>query len=102
MINVLLVHNTDLTNQEYKRRFVIKYKHFSEHPDVWKLTVIKFGSKLSKRNYDKIYYDEATVKARDLYDGYVAQNKKAADIVPVLKEGGRMKVNIMTKIKELK
>lgn len=102
MIKVLLIHNTDLTNQEYKRQFVKKYKHFSEHSDTWVLTVIKLGSKMSKKNYDKIYFDEGTVKHSDIYDNYVVANRKSADVLPVKNENSKMKVNVVTRIKDMK
>lgn len=101
MVRVLLIHNSEVTNREYRRNFVKKYKHFETCADTWALTVIKYGFRMPRSDYDKIYYDEATLRHVDIYDDYVRKNRKSADVLPIKKPGGKMFVNITTKITNL-
>jgi len=64
MIKVLLVHDTQLTNDDYLKKFYLKYPYLKGNSR-WKVIATKLqyvGAKWHKnKNIDKIYYDQATI-----------------------------------------
>lgn len=102
MIKVLIIHNTDLSNKDFKEKFFTRYPNFRKFPDVWNFTVVKYGSKITGRNYDKLYYDETTIKRNDLWDTIKA-NRRAMDVFEINITGdSKLKTNIISKIVDLK
>lgn len=85
MPRILMIHNTDMANQDYFRKVSKKYPIMKAHADKLKVDVIKAGKKLSKAHlkekYDSIYFDKATVTVHDII-GYITQTGHP-QIIPI-------------------
>jgi len=85
MIKILAIHNTGMTCKDYHKKLITKYPILAKHPDVWKIDVIKMGTKLKAKHkgkiYDSLYYDEPTCELTDVTKYVVALGHP--QIIPV-------------------
>ena len=69
MKKILVLHNTKLTNKEYKAKMLKKYPIFTHYGDI-KIDVIKLHKKLTvsqkRKKYDSLYYDEPTCTTSEI------------------------------------
>lgn len=72
---ILVVHNTNKSNEGYRKELFKKYPQLAQYPNLWRLDIIKLNKKLTKpqihRKYTSIYYDEPTCLISDMLQEYI-------------------------------
>lgn len=65
-----MIHDTEMSAEDYKIKLFKRYPLLAKHPDLWKVDVVKKGRKLTKiqrgRKYDSLYYDSLTVDIKQI------------------------------------
>jgi len=73
VIRILAIHNTDLSSREVLAKMRKRYITLSKYPDLFKIRVVKYGTKIEDipvptKKYDQLYYHKATVDPKTLID----------------------------------
>lgn len=102
MYHVLIIHKTKMTNAEFGKAILSKYPHLGQPNGLWKMRVIKLGSKYPSDRYSRIYYDSDSITAAEITK-YVVDLPNAVDVIGVSLQKGKkgFNVSIPTTIRKL-
>ena len=102
MIKILAIHNTNLTDEEYREKLFKRYPSLSEYEGMYRVYITNYskGKKIKIKKFDKFYYDEKTIKVQDIWDKYIAKNiDRDPQIFAISFDKKKMKTEIIKKIK---
>lgn len=96
MVRILAIHNTNFENREVLAKMKKRYKTIAQYPDMFCITVVRFGVSVKnipvKKRYDQLYYHKDTVDVGDLANYIV--HSGATEIIDFSIEEPKEKIEV--------
>ena len=104
MIKVLVIHSTELTYNAYKKKLYKEYTFLITHEEMYRVYVANITKKVksSPKKFDRFYYDEETVNAKDIWEkfGHRLASTGNPQIYPITFGKKKMKTKFISPIKQ--